>query len=316
MSVPAFLPNTRLECFAVFNVLRGYRHALFLTGAAACWGIATVISKRAVDEIPPLMLLPVQLGVSVVTLTVLTRARGLPVVWSPDLHRLGALGLLTPGISYALSLLGLAHLTASLSVLLWTVEPLLILVLARLMLRDWITPARTIAGAAAFGGVMLIVVRPGTGGATLGVALTLAGVAACALYTVTCRKLLADDATLTVVLIQQGYALVFAVALFTIAHLAGADPGVTNVSGWAWLSAVVSGVCYYAIAFWLYLSGLQLVPAAVAGTFINLIPVFGVTAGYLLLAERFTTRQWLGAGIVVVAVFAATLVRSDDAAPG
>ena len=67
---------------------RGFRHAaLFLTGAAACWGIATVVSKRAVDEIAPLTLLPVQLAVSVVTLAILVRARGLRVGWSPQVRR-------------------------------------------------------------------------------------------------------------------------------------------------------------------------------------------------------------------------------------
>jgi probable blue pigment (indigoidine) exporter len=300
----------------MFEIPHGYRHALFLTGAAACWGIATVISKRAVDEIPPLTLLPLQLAVSVIALLVLTRIQGLRVVWSPDLRRLGALGVLNPGISYTLSLLGLAHITASLSVLLWTVEPLLILALARWLLRDQITWPLAVAMACAFSGVLLIVVESGTGGAALGVALTLAGVGACAVYTVICRKLLADDSTLTVVLIQQGCALLFAAALFVVVHLAGTRPGVAHVSAWAWLSAVTSGMFYYAIAFWLYLSGLRRVPAAVAGMFINLIPVFGITAGYLLLAERFSARQWLGASVVVAAVSTATLVRRNDREAG
>lgn len=39
------------------------------------------------------------------------------------------------------------------------------------------------------------------------------------------------------------------------------------------------------------------------------VGVFGITAGYVLLAERLTVRQWIGAGIVVAAVAAATLVR-------
>jgi len=294
----------------MFNTLRGYRHALFLTGAAGCWGIATVLSKRAVEEISPLTLLPIQLCVSVVTLMIWTRVQGVRVVWSPGLRRLAALGLLNPGISYTLSLLGLAHITASLSVLLWTVEPLLILLLARWLLRERVTRPLAFAMVTAFGGVLLIVVQSGTGGAALGAALTLAGVTACAAYTVICRKLLAEDSTLIVVMAQQACALVFAVALFTAAQLAGTRLGVAHISAWAWLSAVTSGVFYYAIAFWLYLTGLQHVPAAVAGIFINLIPIFGVTAGYLLLTERFTGRQWLGAGIVVVAVYAAILPPS------
>ena len=37
-------------------------NVLALTLAAACWGIGTVVSKRAIDEIPPLTLLPIQLA--------------------------------------------------------------------------------------------------------------------------------------------------------------------------------------------------------------------------------------------------------------
>jgi drug/metabolite transporter (DMT)-like permease len=289
--------------------VRGYRHALFLTGAAASWGIATVISKRAVDEIAPLTLLPIQLAVSVLTLMILTRAHGLRVTWSAELRRLGALGVLNPGVSYALSLLGLARITASLSVLLWTVEPLLILVLARWLLHDRITRSLAIAMGSALLGVLLIVVRSGTAGTILGVALTLAGVAACAVYIVVCRKLLADLATLTVVMIQQLCALGFALVLLAVAQFAGAPSPSTAVSGWGWLSAVTSGTFYYAIGFWLYLTGLRRVSAAVAGIFINLIPVFGITAGYLLLAERLSARQYIGAGIVVAAVMAGAILR-------
>ena len=45
--------------------------------------------------------------------------------------------------------------------------------------------------------------------------------------------------------------------------------------------AAASGILYYGLAFWLYLTGLQHVTASYAGAFLPLIPVFGVTAGYL-----------------------------------
>lgn len=48
---------------------------------------------------------------------ILTRAHRTRLARSPGLLRLGALGVLNPGLAYALSLLGLAHITASLSVL-------------------------------------------------------------------------------------------------------------------------------------------------------------------------------------------------------
>ena len=43
-------------------------NVLALILAAACWGIGTVVSKRAIDEIPPLTLLPIQLAVSLAVL--------------------------------------------------------------------------------------------------------------------------------------------------------------------------------------------------------------------------------------------------------
>jgi drug/metabolite transporter (DMT)-like permease len=47
--------------------------------------------------------------------------------------------VLNPGIAYALSLNGLVSITASLAVLLWALEPILILILASVFLGERIT---------------------------------------------------------------------------------------------------------------------------------------------------------------------------------
>ncbi|CAN5261398.1 hypothetical protein BH18ACT5_BH18ACT5_03860 [soil metagenome] len=43
-------------------------------------------------------------------------------------------------------------------------------------------------------------------------------------------------------------------------------------------------------------------PATEAGTFLNLIPIFGVAASYVFLAERLSGRQWIGTVLIIVAV--------------
>ncbi len=279
-----------------------HKYWLSLTAAAACWGVATVISKRAVDEIPPLTLLPLQLLVSVGVLAVLVRGQGLEVTWSPQLRRLGALGILNPGASYALSLLGLAYISASLSMLLWAVEPLMILAIAWWLLRDRVTVPLAGASALALAGVLLVILAPGSRGRLPGIALTLAGVAACAVYTVISRKWMDNDSTLAIVAVQQSCALVFSLLLLAATTLINRTAIIPEASVGAWISAAVAGVLYYAVAFWFYLTGLRRVSAAFAGIFINLIPVFGIAAGHLLLAERLTDRQWLGALLIVAAV--------------
>jgi drug/metabolite transporter (DMT)-like permease len=59
---------------------------------------------------------------------------------------------------------------------------------------------------------------------------------------------------------------------------------------------------YYGLAFWFYVSGLQRTSASVAGLYINLVPVFALAGAYGLLGEVLTPAQWLGSGIVLLAV--------------
>jgi drug/metabolite transporter (DMT)-like permease len=285
-----------------------------LVASTVCWGVGTVVSKRAVEEIPPLPLLVMQLAVSVVALAVVTFVQHIPVRWSPGLRRLGAVGILNPGIAYVLSLMGLAHITASLSVLLWSVEPLLILVLAMGVLHERVTRRQAVAMVLAVVGVVLLMFERGTGG-SVGVALTLAGVTACAVYTVVSRRLMGSDPALTVVLVQQSCALVFALGMLGVAGVDGWLSSLTTVSATAWISGALSGLIYYAVAFWCYLTGLRGLSASAAAVFINLVPVFGIAAGYLVLGERLSGRQWLGAATVVVAVTASALLQMEPARP-
>jgi probable blue pigment (indigoidine) exporter len=277
-----------------------------LVGAAACWGLGTVVSKQVVEDIAPLTLLPLQLAVSCALLFVIALVRRESVVWTPPVRRLAALGVLNPGVAYALGLIGLTTITASMSVLLWALEPVVILLLAALVLREHIPAALAVSVAVAITGVLLVVYQPGATGEAVGIALTLVSVGCCALYTVLTRRLMLDDSSLTVVLAQQAAALVFAVALATVVALAmgvGGDLG--GLGARTWLGAAASGVLYYGLGFWFFLTGLRHVPASYAGAFLPLIPVFGVAAGYLV-GERLETRQWLGAGVIVAATAAIT----------
>ena len=279
----------------------GRRDVLFLTFAVAAWGIGTVISKRAVGEFPPVTLLPIQLAGSLAVLVPLMRVTGVPLHGSPTI--LARLGILNPGIAYALSLIGLTSISASLSVLLWATEPLLILILAGIVLHERIGPAVVVGSTVAIAGMGLLLYEPATGGQWQGIVLTLAGIACCAAYTVIARRFVSTaDSTAQVVLAQQAYALAFALVILAAATLLGVHvvPSGVTVTGIA--SAVGSGVLYYAAAYWFYLIALRTLPASLAASSFYLIPIFGVAGGYLLLGERIEPVQWLGALLVVAAV--------------
>ena len=110
-----------------------------LVAATACWGTGTVVTKQVLGSFQPLTLLPQQLAASCVFLLLAIRLNGARIAWSPQMTRLTLLGILNPGVAYALGLLGLASISASMSVLLWALEPVLILLLAVALLREHIS---------------------------------------------------------------------------------------------------------------------------------------------------------------------------------
>ena len=259
------------------------RDLVALVLAATCWGVGTVISKAALDEVPPLTLLPIQLAVSLVILGLLMRRQGISFR-SDGSPLLGRLGLLNPGAAYALSLLGLATITASLSVLLWALEPLMILFLAGWFLHERITPSFIALSLVAVGGVVVILYDPAAStGQVIGVALTLAGIACCAAYSVITRRWIPGAReTSQVILAQQAHALAFALVLVVVVGVAGGAISPSSLTPLGVASAIGSGALYYAGAYWFYLGALRHVPASYAALSFYLIPIVGVTAGALL----------------------------------
>jgi drug/metabolite transporter (DMT)-like permease len=296
------------------EIARRDRFALVL--AAMCWGLGTVISKAALDEMPPLTLLPIQLASSLAILAVLMRREGISFR-SGGSPLLGRLGLLNPGAAYALSLVGLVTITASLSVLLWVLEPLMILVLAARFLHERITPAFVVLSLIALAGLIVIIYDPSTGGSQLiGVALTVAGVACCAVYSILTRRFIPDaEETSQVILAQQAHALALALGLLVLVAIAGGAIVPASLTPLGLASAIGSGALYYAGAYWFYLGALRRVPASFAAVSFYLIPIVGVAAGALLLGERLDLRQWVGALMVIGAVLAIFRESSTESRP-
>lgn len=269
------------------------RHALIL--AAACWGFGTVASKDAVQHFPPVTLLVVQLAASLVLLGVVARFR---IRETP--RRLAALGILNPGVAYLLSLAGLVSIDAGLSVLLWAVEPVLVIVVAWLWLGERLSGRQSVlafvavlgAGVASFAGAGPVHLA--------GVLLTVGAVACCALYTVVADRWMDSDATLGVVIAQQLWAITPLAGFVLIGALAGSVDLPT--AGAAWASAIGSGVLYYGIAFWAFLTGLRATSSTTAAASLTLIPVFGLAAGGVFLGEQVTVVRGVAAAVVVAAV--------------
>lgn len=205
--------------------------------AAACWGVGAVMSKYALEQVPPLTLLVVQLVVSVVLLWVVVVGQGVRVPLNRDTLRLALIGVLNPGLAYTFSLLGLAQTTASMSALLWAAEPILIIGFAWLILCERLTWPLLACAALAIVGVSVVAgldLQSGANSSLLGDLLIVAGVC-CALYTVLARRMAAHLAPLLIVALQQTAALLWALLIWPAELLREITRLATiPLSLWAW----------------------------------------------------------------------------------
>lgn len=286
----------------------GLAPSLQLVAACACWAVATVIAKDLLGTVPPLTVFVLQLLPGTALLWLLVLLRGMRRQSWRGLAQLALIGLLNPGLSYTLSMLGLARTTASVATLLWAAEPAFILVMAWLILRETITLRLLLLMAAAAAGVLLVTGLVGgdsaIAGSPVGAALILGGVVCCALYTVLSRRIAAELDPLFTVALQQSVGLAWALAIWPI-ELTGSPAGaLAGLSAASLAGAAASGLLYYAAAFWFYLRALQSAPATTAGMFLNLTPVFGVAIAHVALGERLAATQWIGAAAILIAVLA------------
>ncbi len=279
--------------------------SLALGLAAACWGFGTVMVKGVLQSVPPLTVLLAQLLVSLSLLWLMIAAWRIPVRFGRETLLLSLTGILNPGLAYVLSLLGLALTTASMSTLIWAAEPIVILALAWLALRERVTPPVAICAVIGVLGVVLVAgLSLGPSQTTLltGNLLTMVGVFCCATHSIVTRRLIHRVHPLLFLALQQTAALVLVLPLWTIelrrvglGTLVGAHPSV-------WVGAAVSGILYYALAYGFYLTALVNVPVSRASLFFNLIPIFAVGAAYLFLGERLTVLQSVGAVLILGAM--------------
>ncbi len=276
---------------------------LSLVAACAFWAAGTIVSKALLTSVPPVMFLIVQLAPSAVVLCAMAFFRRPRLPRGPMLLAVLLLGALNPGLSYTFSMLGLVSTQANVATLLWAGEPIMIIVLAAAFLGERLSPVLL---ALAFAAAIGVFFASGVGNAfeapMAGIALILLGVACCAVYTVLSRMIVETYDPLAIVALQQAAGLAWALTIWplelkTSPSVALSALSIAEISG-----GIVSGLMYYAAAFWFYLKALGQMPASRAGLFFNLIPVFGIVLAAILLGERLSAMQWFGALLILVSI--------------
>jgi drug/metabolite transporter (DMT)-like permease len=274
-----------------------WRHFSQLVGLSALWGSSFLFIRIASPMLGPQVLAGSRIGLATLTLAVIMRALRHRWPWAHwrELLVLGLLAVAVPFLLYAWAAL---HLPSGYSALLNTTAVVFGTLASAWMKEDTLTPRKLAGCALGFAGVALIV-RLGPVDPTPQVLLAaLACVAAAACYGLTAPLMKRATTHLEPLSIAAG---IHAVSLLLVL------PG----AAWTWpqahwtagvaASVAVLGVVTSGLAFWLNLRVLRHVSPVAAITPAFMIPVFGVTWGFLFLGEPLGSGIWVGGALILAA---------------
>jgi drug/metabolite transporter (DMT)-like permease len=271
-----------------------------LVVAAATWGSAGTFIKYALDSWGPITLLVAQLLSANLVLwsVVLIRGYRRP----PHIRRVLLLGVLEPGLCYALIIVGLLFTSAANAAILTATESFFVVTLAAIFLRERLTGRSVVGLCVALTGVLALESAGGIDGVHVGDALVLAGLLSAGLYVVVARTIADSFDTLTMTAHQFAASLALALPFALVRWAAGAEQILEPRPLSSWVAALGVGIVGYGGSFLLYNFAIAHVQAGLSSMVLNLMPVFGLAAAVLFLGESVNPVGLLGGLLVISSI--------------
>lgn len=292
-----------------------------LIGVAALWGGTFIAGRVAAPQLPHFTLAALRFWVAAALLLPLLWAveRGFPRLRPKDWLATAALALIGL-VAYNLLFLGaLERIPASRTALVVALNPIMTAVAMALVFGERLALHRWLGILLALIGVCLVLAR---GDLTLlaqrvgvGESLMLGGAVCWAVYTIVSRVALSGADAPSPLAITTVTTL-WGAAMLSLGMPAEWSRWQLADVGWdAWAGVAFLGAGGTALAFVWYAQGVQALGAARTSVFNNLVPVFGVTFGALLLGERILPSMVLGGLIALAGVSLTNWTRSSPRPP-
>jgi drug/metabolite transporter (DMT)-like permease len=291
---------------------------LFVIAAAGTWGLTGVLSKYLLDTTAPMIVVLIQLSSSVLVSWVIVTIKFEEVEISREFLLASAIGVLHPGLSTTLGIVGLVHLDASISSTIWALEAAMTMVLASMMLDEKLRVIQIVLAIVSVGGVIFTTMNGdqtrNSVESLYGFLLVLIAVVSCALYAVFSRQISKDSAAEPLLLVasQQTIGLLVCLAMFPFHWSAERLGDLNAISIDIWLVCAVTGTLAFLVAMGLFLAALRHLSAGFASSFLILTPVFGLGSAFLLLGEVLTGWQWIGVLIILMSVSGIQYANSNS----
>ncbi|MEV4397855.1 EamA family transporter [Nonomuraea sp. NPDC049607] len=265
----------------------------------AIWGTTYLITTELLPPGRPLLAALIRALPAGLILIAITRRLPEGSWW----WRALVLGALNIGLFFALLFVGAYRLPGGVAATVGAIQPLLVALLSAGLLGERVTWRVALAAAAGVAGVSLLVLRADARLDLLGVAAALGGAVVMAVGVVLSKRWKSPAPLLATTgwQLTAGGLLLAPVTLLVEgpppAHLTG-----ENLAGYAYLAIIGS-----ALAYTLWFRGIRELSATKV-TFLGLLsPVVATALGWLVLGQRLTLAQVIGAVVVLAALVVAQL---------
>jgi drug/metabolite transporter (DMT)-like permease len=277
-----------------------------LVAVPAIWGGAFVAGKIVVAVFSPLMGSFARYAIACVALLVAAFALegGLPGLSRRQFLSTVLLGIFGVFLYNLLFLGSLQRLPASRAALIIALNPAITIAISALVLHERLRARRWLGVGVALLGVWIVLshgdlARIASAGIGRGELLMFGAVTCWALYTILGRKVLGGLTPLA----ATSYAAIWGTLMLGVV----AFPEILQLRAalFDWrmsLALIYLGVLGTAVAFVWYYTSVQRFGASVASIFNNLVPVFGVLTGVLLLGEPLLPSMLIGGAVAIAGV--------------
>ena len=272
---------------------------LRLAVLAACWGLAFVFIRVAVQPLGAFVLVELRALLGCLVLLLYASMSGVAIDWRRNWRKFVIFGALGSAFPFTLIALAQTVLSASFAVVLVTMAPLFSALIAAFWLGDRMTVRKT-------GGLLLGLVgvafltgfKPDSAGAAppWAVALALATAALYGVAGVYSKRNLAGIAPLAA---AAGSQLGAALLLLPLAVVFPPNAAPSLVQ---WLNVAALAVFSSALAFILYFRLIDSIGPVKTASVNYLTPLFGVAGGVLVLGEPLTANLLIGLAMILAGV--------------
>lgn len=271
----------------------------------ALWSFNYIAGKVALRHMDPISLACFRIELAAIIMLPIYFSRRRVTVHLRDFWPFAYLGFFGVVVNQGLFTVGLNYTTSAHSAVIIAIGPIIVLLLARIMKLEAVTPAKVLGMAVAFAGVFLLEAENGSPARSpflAGDLITLCGTAGFAIYTVLGKRVAAEyDA----IAMNTFNCVAAAIMLFPLTVRQGArlDWHAVGWSGWLGMiyMAAASSVAAYTIFYWVlgYLSASRV--AAVS----YFQPIAVILLSVAFLNEHPSRNLLLGTALVLLGVYLA-----------